>query len=72
MKNDFLNLKNEYQKINKKISINHRIVEDNYKQLCMNFFYDKYNTFVTQKLAEETCALAIESEHIYVDWLNKE
>ena len=72
MKSDFLNLKNEYEQINKNDQINHTILKDNYDNLCMKYFSNKYNTLKAQKLADESILLAIESENIYVNWLIKE
>ena len=72
MISDFLNLKNEYEQINKNDQINHTILKDNYDNLCMKYFSNKYNTLKAQKLANETILLALESEDIYVNWLNKE
>ena len=72
MKNDFLNLKNEYQKINKNKQLNHIVLQNNYNDLCMKFFADKYNTICSQQLAEDGCMVAIESEDVFVNWLNKE
>ena len=72
MKSDFLNLKNEYEQINKNDQINHTILKDNYDNLCMKYFSNKYNTLKAQKLANDSSFLARESEDIYVNWLNKE
>lgn len=72
MKNDVSKLKSEYQKINKNKQINHIVLKVDYDDLCMNFFGDKYNTLVTQKLAQESSIIALESENLYVNWLNKE
>lgn len=72
MKNNFLILKNKYKKINKNKHINHILLQNNYSDLCMNFFADKYNTLVEQKLAQDSVIVSLEAENLFVDWLNKE
>lgn len=72
MKNDVLKLKNQYKKFNKKRQTNHIKVQDNYSQLCMEFFADKYNTLIMQNIAQQSCNVALQSESVFVSWLNKE
>ena len=76
MNDNLINCKVEYEKalenFNKKSLNFHNILSSDYEVLCMNFFEDKYNTFEAQKLAHKACVVAMESEILYVDWLNKE
>lgn len=60
------------QNINNFDAKNHSILTFDYEKLCINFFSDKYNSLDAILLAEQTLPASLESEAVYVNWLNKE
>jgi hypothetical protein len=76
MKDAIKAMQNEYAQktifFNKNASLDHRILENNYVDLCIYYYGNQYNITKSKEMAEDSMSVAIESEDLFVDWLNKE